>query len=165
MQWSVRPDLSCDYLSPAWLHFTAILPSRRSRGWPRGVHPEDLTRWLDRCLSAFDEREPFEIEYRLRAGTASTAGGGLRHAALLKRGVFLGYAGCCIDIDDFFRRKEKQVNWDRIQGNWKQMTGSLRQRWGKLTDDEFEQLAGHKDKLVGKLQERYGLQKDEAERR
>ena len=56
------------------------------------------------------------------------------------------------------------MNWDRIQGNWKQMTGSLRAKWGKLTDDDFELLAGHRDKLVGKLQERYGLQKDEAER-
>jgi len=56
------------------------------------------------------------------------------------------------------------VNWDRIQGNWKQMKGALRTKWGKLTDDEFEQLAGHRDKLVGKIQERYGVQKDEAER-
>lgn len=56
------------------------------------------------------------------------------------------------------------MNWDRIQGNWKQMTGALRAKWGKLTDDDFEQLAGHKDKLVGKIQERYGLEKDEAER-
>ena len=56
------------------------------------------------------------------------------------------------------------MNWDRIQGNWKQMTGSLRSKWGKLTDDDFEQLAGHKDKLGGKIQERYGIQKDEAER-
>jgi uncharacterized protein YjbJ (UPF0337 family) len=56
------------------------------------------------------------------------------------------------------------VNWDRIQGNWKQMKGSLRNRWGKLTDDEFETLAGHRDKLVGKIQERYGCAKDDAER-
>ena len=56
------------------------------------------------------------------------------------------------------------MNWDRIQGNWKQMKGALRTKWGKLTDDEFEQLAGHRDKLVGKIQERYGMQKDEAER-
>lgn len=56
------------------------------------------------------------------------------------------------------------MNWDRIQGNWKQMKGALRTKWGKLTDDEFDQLAGHKDKLVGKIQERYGIEKDEAER-
>jgi len=56
------------------------------------------------------------------------------------------------------------MNWDRIEGNWKQFKGSIKQQWGKLTDDELDQLAGHRDKLVGKLQERYGIQKDEAEK-
>jgi len=56
------------------------------------------------------------------------------------------------------------VNWDRISGNWKQMKGALRNRWGKLTDDELEQLAGNRDQLVGKIQERYGCAKDEAEK-
>ena len=45
-----------------------------------------------------------------------------------------------------------------------QMKGSLKERWGKITDDELDQLAGHRDKLVGKIQERYGIQKDEAEK-
>jgi len=56
------------------------------------------------------------------------------------------------------------VNWDRISGNWKQMKGALRNRWGKLTDDELEQLAGSREQLVGKIQERYGCAKDEAEK-
>ena len=56
------------------------------------------------------------------------------------------------------------MNWDRIEGNWKQFKGSIKQQWGKLTDDELDQLAGHRDKLVGKLQERYGIQRDEAEK-
>ena len=56
------------------------------------------------------------------------------------------------------------MNWDRIQGNWKQMKGAVKQKWGKLTDDEFDQLAGHKDKRGGKIQEKYGIEKDEAER-
>jgi uncharacterized protein YjbJ (UPF0337 family) len=56
------------------------------------------------------------------------------------------------------------VNWDIIEGKWKQMKGAVKQRWGKLTDDELDQLAGHRDKLVGKLQERYGINKDEAEK-
>ena len=58
MHWSVRPDLSCDYLSPAWLEFTGCTSEQAlGDGWSRGVHPEDLVRWLDRCLRAFDERE------------------------------------------------------------------------------------------------------------
>jgi uncharacterized protein YjbJ (UPF0337 family) len=44
------------------------------------------------------------------------------------------------------------------------MTGTLKQKWGKLTDDEFTEIGGHRDKLVGKIQERYGVARDEAER-
>jgi len=56
------------------------------------------------------------------------------------------------------------MNWDTIKGNWKQMKGSMKQQWGKLTDDEFDQMEGSRDKLVGKIQERYGCARDEAEK-
>ena len=56
------------------------------------------------------------------------------------------------------------MNWDVIQGKWKQLSGTIKQRWGKITDDELDQLGGHRDKLVGKIQERYGINKDEAEK-
>jgi len=55
------------------------------------------------------------------------------------------------------------MNWDQIQGKWTQMKGSIRQKWGKLTDDDLAVIAGSKDKLVGKLQERYGLRKEQAQ--
>ena len=55
------------------------------------------------------------------------------------------------------------MNWDRIEGRWKQMKGTVKEKWGKLTDDEFHQIAGNKDKLVGKIQERYGVSKDKAQ--
>ena len=61
-------------------------------------------------------------------------------------------------------RWEDNVNWDRIEGNWKQMKGKVRQQWGKLTDDDFDQIGGKKDELVGKLQERMGIARDQAER-
>ena len=54
--------------------------------------------------------------------------------------------------------------WDKIAGNWKQFRGSVRQQWGKLTDDDLEQTRGERDKLVGRIQERYGIAKDEASR-
>jgi uncharacterized protein YjbJ (UPF0337 family) len=57
------------------------------------------------------------------------------------------------------------MNWDQIEGRWKQLKGSLKQQWGKLTDDDLDVIAGQRDKLVGKLQERYGYAKDEAQRR
>ena len=56
------------------------------------------------------------------------------------------------------------MNWDTIKGNWKQVRGKVRQKWGKLTDDDLQQAAGHRDQLIGKIQERYGIGRDEAER-
>jgi uncharacterized protein YjbJ (UPF0337 family) len=56
------------------------------------------------------------------------------------------------------------MNWDQIQGKWTQMKGSVKQQWGKLTDDDLEVIAGSKEKLIGRLQERYGIKKEEAQR-
>ena len=56
------------------------------------------------------------------------------------------------------------MNWDRIEGNWKQFKGKARSKWGKLTDDDLEMAKGKRDVLVGRLQERYGMKKDQAER-
>jgi uncharacterized protein YjbJ (UPF0337 family) len=56
------------------------------------------------------------------------------------------------------------MNSDRTAGQWKQIKGSIKEKWGKLTDDEITQLEGHSEQLVGKLQEKYGLQREEAER-
>ncbi|MCB2002718.1 MAG: CsbD family protein [Rhodoferax sp.] len=56
------------------------------------------------------------------------------------------------------------MNWDRIEGNWKQLTGKAKVQWGKLTDDDLDVIAGRREQLSGKLQERYGIAKDEAEK-
>ena len=56
------------------------------------------------------------------------------------------------------------MNWDQIQGKWKQSTGAVKEKWGKLTDDDLTVIAGKKDQLVGKIQERYGIAKDEAKK-
>ncbi|WP_333829292.1 CsbD family protein [Pararhodobacter sp.] len=56
------------------------------------------------------------------------------------------------------------MNWDQVQGKWKQAKGSAKQQWGKLTDDELTQIEGSRDKLVGKVQEKYGIAKEEAEK-
>jgi uncharacterized protein YjbJ (UPF0337 family) len=56
------------------------------------------------------------------------------------------------------------MNWDRIEGNWKQLQGQLREQWGRLTDDEFDVIGGKRDKLVGSLQNSYGIARDEAEK-
>lgn len=56
------------------------------------------------------------------------------------------------------------MNWDRIEGNWLQLKGKAKQQWGKLTDDDLDYIAGKKDELLGKIQERHGIAKDEAQR-
>ena len=56
------------------------------------------------------------------------------------------------------------MNWDRVEGKWKQMRGAARAKWGRLTDDDLDLIAGHMDQLIGRLQERYGIARDEAEK-
>jgi uncharacterized protein YjbJ (UPF0337 family) len=56
------------------------------------------------------------------------------------------------------------MNWDRIEGNWNQYKGSAKQQWGKLTDDQLNVASGKRDVLVGKIQEAYGISRDEAEK-
>ncbi len=56
------------------------------------------------------------------------------------------------------------MNWDQIRGNWQQAKGEIKTRWGKLTDDDLDVIAGERDKLVGSLQEKYGITKEEAEK-
>jgi uncharacterized protein YjbJ (UPF0337 family) len=55
------------------------------------------------------------------------------------------------------------MNWDQIEGNWTQFKGKVRERWGKFTDDDLEMIMGRRERLLGELQERYGLAREEAE--
>ena len=57
------------------------------------------------------------------------------------------------------------MNWDQMEGKWKQLRGSIRERWGKLTDDDLDVIAGNRDRFIGKLQERYGIMREEAQKR
>ena len=56
------------------------------------------------------------------------------------------------------------MNWDQVEGKWKQFKGDAKQRWGKRTDDDLDVAAGKRDKLAGRIQERYGYQREQAER-
>ena len=56
------------------------------------------------------------------------------------------------------------MNWDTAKGQWKQMKGSVKQQWGKLTDDDLTRIEGDRDRLIGTVQERYGVAKDDADR-
>ena len=56
------------------------------------------------------------------------------------------------------------MNWDQVAGNWKQFKGKAREKWGQLTDDDFDRVAGKRDQLIGRIQERYGIEKTAAEK-
>ncbi|EKN3685407.1 CsbD family protein [Yersinia enterocolitica] len=56
------------------------------------------------------------------------------------------------------------MNKDQADGNWKQFKGKVKEKWGKLTDDDLTVIEGKRDQLVGKIQEKYGYQKEQAEK-
>ncbi|MDI5890249.1 CsbD family protein [Halomonas rhizosphaerae] len=56
------------------------------------------------------------------------------------------------------------MNWDQIEGKWKEMKGKARSSWGELTDDEVDEIAGNREQLIGKLQQKYGMAREQAEK-
>jgi uncharacterized protein YjbJ (UPF0337 family) len=70
----------------------------------------------------------------------------------------------CFPGDPIFPLQETQMNWDRVEGNWKKVKGKVKEQWGRLTDDHLDVVAGKRDQLVGRIQESYGIARDEAER-
>jgi uncharacterized protein YjbJ (UPF0337 family) len=56
------------------------------------------------------------------------------------------------------------MNWDRVEGIWKEFKGNIQQKWGKLTNDDLQVIDGKRNELAGRLQQRYGYAKDQAER-
>ncbi|MGB0085047.1 MAG: CsbD family protein [Rhodomicrobiaceae bacterium] len=53
------------------------------------------------------------------------------------------------------------MDWNRVEGNWKQFKGRVKEQWGKLTDDDLDQINGRRDQLEGKIQEHYGKARDQ----
>ena len=106
--WTSGLDKLCSYFNEPWLRFTGrSLEQERGNGWLEGVHPEDLDSCLQTYATAFDQRQPFSIEYRLRH-----ADGNYRwildegNARFDNHGRFLGYIGFCYDIT---ARKQAQM--------------------------------------------------------
>lgn len=56
------------------------------------------------------------------------------------------------------------MNWDQLEGKWKQYSGKVKEKWGNLTDDDLTAIHGRRDQLIGKIQERYGIVRQEAEK-
>jgi uncharacterized protein YjbJ (UPF0337 family) len=60
--------------------------------------------------------------------------------------------------------REDQMNDDVFKGQWMQLKGKIREQWGKLTDDDLDQIQGKSEQLIGRLQQRYGWQREQAQR-
>ena len=56
------------------------------------------------------------------------------------------------------------MNWEQVQGKWMQYSGKVKEKWGRLTDDDLQQIGGRREQLVGRIQERYGIAKEAAEK-
>src|SRR4051812_30775944 len=76
-----------------------------------------------------------------------------------------GFVECPFRIHLYVKVHVGFIDWAEGAGQWKQLSGSIKQEWGKLTDDDLDYIAGTKDRLVGRLQQKYGLAKEEADRR
>jgi PAS domain S-box-containing protein len=105
--WTAGTDKKCNYFNQVWLRFTGrALEQELGDGWAEGVHPDDLSRCFKIYTEAFDRRDPFSMDYRMRHHDGEFRWiqdvGTPRYNS---RGIFLGYIGHCLDITD---RKEAE---------------------------------------------------------
>ncbi len=115
MIWMAGLDKLCTFFNLVWLNFTGrTLEQEIGNGWAEAVHPDDFERCLSTYVSAFDAREPFTMEYRLRRFDGEyrwLIDNGIPYYNA--QGVFLGYLGSCIDISD--RKHAEQLMIDGRQ--------------------------------------------------
>jgi PAS domain S-box-containing protein len=107
--WTSGTDKLCNYFNEAWLKFTGrTLEQEMGNGWAEGVHPDDFDRCLETYVTAFDKREPFEMEYRLRHASGEyRVVLDLGTQRVNSKGEFIGYIGHCFDIT---QRKQFEKN-------------------------------------------------------
>ena len=131
MIWSSGTDARCDYFNGGWLDFTGrTMADELGDGWAEGVHPDDLARCVLTYRTAFERREPFRMEYRLRRADGAyrlilDAG----TPRLDERSAFLGYIGGCIDVTDLRaaqqRRDTLHATLERVAQEWARAFDSL----------------------------------------
>ncbi len=150
MIWRAGPNKLCDFVNRPWLEFTGrSVEQELGTGWIDGVHPDDYERCVQTFETAFDAREPFEMDYRLRRhdGTYRWV---LDHGRPFERhGAFAGYLGTCIDIDERKRIAETQrVLLDELNHLVKNMLASVQAlahqtfREGEAPGDAYTAFCG-----------------------
>ncbi|MEI7849271.1 MAG: diguanylate cyclase [Chloroflexota bacterium] len=119
--WTSGMDKLCNYFNQPWLNFTGRrLEQELGNGWAEGVHPDDFQRCLDVYVAAFDQREAFDMEYRLRHNTGEYRWiQDLGTPNYNSNNEFIGYIGHCFDITEH-KHLEEQL---RYQGSHDAMTG------------------------------------------
>ena len=151
MVWVSGEDKECTYFNKQWLDFTGrSMEEELGMGWAAGVHPEDYDRCLECYVSNFDERKPFEMEYKLR-----TKDGEYRWVLdkatprFSSDQVFLGYIGSCLDIT---ARKEAEVELRKAHEELHRLKNQLEAENIYLqeelqSDPTFGEIIGHSDAI------------------
>jgi PAS domain S-box-containing protein len=152
--WMSGPDKLCTFFNKSWLDFTGRPIERElGNGWADGVHPDDLPTCLDTYSSAFDRRDPFKMEYRLRRHDGEyrwMLDAGL--PLFSPDGSFAGYIGSCVDIterrhaEDALRRKEMELRESQRLagvGSWRWDPDTDTVRWS----EELYHLSGRNPHL------------------
>jgi uncharacterized protein YjbJ (UPF0337 family) len=124
-----------------------------------GVLRDEICGLRDRRWSFFRQGEHHPSASHRQYAAAQTAA---RASPSLRRGDSLRL--CTAISRPCFFTEGIHLNWDLIQGHWKQAASKAKEQWGKLTDDDIDVVAGRRGQLVGKIQERYGVAGDEAEK-
>ncbi len=142
MIWMCDAEKRCTWFNRRWLEVTGrTMDDARSRGWLDAVHPEDMESCLDVYTSAFDARQPFSMQWRLRrndgewrwvAGTASPC--------VARDGAFTGYIGSCVDITE---QKDAQVGIDRARLEVRRLREQMRGENGNVRREMAERPDEH----------------------
>jgi PAS domain S-box-containing protein len=137
--WSSGTNKLCTYFNRTWLNFTGrTLEQELGNGWAEGVHPDDYKKCLEVYITAFDKREPFIMEYRLRHNSGS-------YRWLLDRGTpnysiegrFQGYLGTCLDIEESKNYQEELAKYrHHLENMVKERTRAL-----ELSNQDLEEFA------------------------